>query len=420
MPVNRNLILIYGAAFLRATGVGLTGVILGIYLGRAGFSAAFIGVAVAAGFGGASLATLAVSYQADRFGRRRTLIGLSLLAALSGGVALAPSRLLVLLFACVGMINGMGRDRSAASALEQAMVPGAISDHRRTWAMAWYNLVLDAGHAFGALVALVPYLLRRWLDVSLIASYQWAFLFLAGVNLAGAAIYLFLSPEAEVMSAGGARGIASKVSPESKRIVMRLAALFGLDGLGGGFLTGTLIAYWFFRRFGVTEASLSPLFFAVRVVNGGSYFIAAWLARRIGLIRTMVFTHIPSSLLLVAVALAPSFAWAVAVFLAREFLVEMDVPTRQSYTVAVVRPEERTYASGFTGLTRNLTWATGSTFAGFVMQHLALATPLFLGCGLKIAYDLLLFGAFRRLKPPEEQRAIKPGRAQRETLESKG
>jgi MFS family permease len=418
--LNRNLILIYGAAFLRACGVGLTGVILGIYLARAGFHATFIGVAVAVGFGGAALATLGVSYYADRFGRRRTLLVLALLGALGGGVALVTSQPLVLLIALVGMINGMGRDRSAASALEQAIVPGAISDDRRTMAMAWYNLVLDAGHAMGALVGLTPYLLRRWFDVNILASYQLTFIFIAGANLLGAIFYLFLSPQVEVAGGAARTGIAARVSPQSKKIVWRLAALFSLDGLGGGFLTGTLIAYWFFRRFGVSEATLGPLFFSVRLVNAGSYFIAAWLSRRIGLLNTMVFTHIPSSLFLMGVALAPSFGWAVALFLAREFLVEMDVPTRQSYTVAVVRPEERTYASGFTGLTRSVTWGAGSTFSGFVMQHLALATPLFLGGGLKIIYDLLLFGAFRRVKPPEEQVASAPSTASSEKPESKG
>jgi len=410
LRLNRNLTLIYAAAFFRACGVGLTGVILGIYLARAGFSAAFIGVAVAAGFVGAALATLAVSYRADTLGRRKTLFILSLLAALGGGVALATHQPFVLFFSFAGMINGMGRDRSAASALEQAIVPGAVADDRRTMALAWYNLVLDSGHAAGALVGLTPYLLRSWLQVSLLPSYQLTFALFVVLNLMSAVLYLFLSQEIEVVSVRGVKGIATEVSPASKRIVTRLAALFSLDGLGGGFLTGTLIAYWFFRRFGVTEASLGPLFFAVRVANAGSYFIAAWLARRIGLINTMVFTHIPSSLFLMAAALAPSFHWAVALFLAREFLVEMDVPTRQSYTLAIVKPDERTYASGFTGLTRTLTWGAGSTFAGYVMQHLALATPLFLGAGLKIVYDILLFGAFRRMKPPEEQVVSARGR----------
>jgi predicted MFS family arabinose efflux permease len=176
-----------------------------------------------------------------------------------------------------------------------------------------------------------------------------------------------------------------------------------LDSLGGGFLTSALIAYWFFRRFSVAEESLGPLFFVLRLANAGSYLVAAWAARRIGLLNTMVFTHIPSSLFLIAVPFAPSFAWAVAMLLARECLVEMDVPTRQSYILAVVQPNERTYASGITNLTRNVAWATAPSFAGYFMQHLALAAPLFLGGGIKITYDLLLYVAFRRVKPPEEQ-----------------
>ena len=164
-----------------------------------------------------------------------------------------------------------------------------------------------------------------------------------------------------------------------------------------------MIAYWFFRRFGVAEESLGPLFFVLRLANAGSYLVAAWLARRIGLLNTMVFTHIPSSLFLIAVPFAPSFAWAVAMLLARECLVEMDVPTRQSYIVAVVGPQERTFASGMTNVTRNVAWATAPSFAGYFMQHLALASPLFLGGGIKITYDLLLYIAFRRVKPPEEQ-----------------
>src|SRR3989442_1620607 len=173
-----------------------------------------------------------------------------------------------------------------------------------------------------------------------------------------------------------------------------------------------LIAYWFFQRFGVSESTLGPLFFAGHLLNSASYLVAVWLARRIGLIKTMVFTHIPSSLFLMSVPFAPSFAWAVALLLAREALVEMDVPTRQSYVLGVVQPEERTYSSGITNLTRNVARATSPSFAGYFMQHLALASPLVLGGGLKVAYDLLLYWGFRRLKPPEEQTERVPGEAQ--------
>ncbi|MFQ5694951.1 MAG: MFS transporter [Terriglobia bacterium] len=403
MRLNRNLLLIYAAAFLRSSGVGLTGVLLGIYLARLGFSASRIGVVIAAGMAGTALATLLVSFRADRFGRRRTLISLSFLMSL-GGVALALTTALpgILLLSFLGMLNGMGRDRGAAFALEQAIIPETASAERRTWALAWYNLVLDAGLALGALAGTVPFLFRRILDIPLLASYQLTFALYAALGLISATLYAFLSSQIEVAETASLGKEGARISPGSRKVVAKLAALSGMDSLGGGFLTSALIAYWFFRRFGVAEESLGPLFFVVRLVNAGSYLVAAWLARRIGLLNTMVFTHIPSSLFLLALPFAPSFPWAVGLFLARESLVEMDVPTRQSYLVAVVEKNERTFASGTTNVTRNVAWAAAPSFAGYFMQHLALAAPLFVGGGIKIVYDLLLYGAFRRLKPPEE------------------
>ena len=404
MPLNRNLLLIYSAAFLRSFGVGLTGVILGIYISRLGFSATLIGVTIAAGLGGTALATLVVSYQADRIGRRRTLIILSLLMALGGvGLALTTALPGLLLLSFIGMLNGMGRDRGAAYALEQAIIPESTSDEQRTWTLAWYNLVLDAGHAVGALAGIVPFLLRRFLGIGLLDSYQLTFALYAGLGIIIAVIYASLSKQIEVSGETSHATAAAEISPKSKKTVAKLAALFGVDSLGGGFVSGALLAYWFFRRFGVAEESLGPLFFAARLLNSGSYLIAAWLGRRIGLLNTMVFTHIPSSLFLIAVPFAPSFSWAVAFFLARECLVQMDVPTRQSYVLAVVRPNERTFASGITNLSRNVAWATAPPFAGYIMQNLALAAPLFVGGSIKILYDLLLYRTFHRLKPPEER-----------------
>jgi predicted MFS family arabinose efflux permease len=185
--------------------------------------------------------------------------------------------------------------------------------------------------------------------------------------------------------------------------VGKLTALFSLDAFGGGFLTDALVSYWFFRRFHIPEQELGFLFFAVHVLNAGSHLGAAWLARRIGLVNTMVFTHLPSSLFLMAVPFAPSFRWAVVLFLCREALVEMDVPTRQSYVTAMVKPEERTLASGITNLARNVFWALGSGTAGLLMQVFAFSAPLLIGGGAKVTYDVLLYGSFRRLKPPEEK-----------------
>jgi predicted MFS family arabinose efflux permease len=224
------------------------------------------------------------------------------------------------------------------------------------------------------------------------------FLGYAALNLLAAVAVGFLSRAIEVE---GPPTLA-EVSAQTKKVVTRLAALFCLDAFGGGFLTDALVAYWFFRRFGAGEESLGLLFFTVHVLNAASHLGAAWLARRIGLVNTMVFTHLSSSLFLMAVPLAPSLPLAVGLFLLRESLVEMDVPTRQSYIAAVVRPEERTFASGITNLTRNTCWAAASSLAGLFMQHVAFGAPLVLGGGLKIVYDVLLYGSFRKLKPPEE------------------
>ena len=401
MTLNRDLVLLLSAAFLRSAGIGLTGVLLALYLVQAGLSAAAIGVVVAVGLAGSAAATLLVTLAADRLGRRATLLLLALLSA-AGGVALAAASQLTvfLLAAFFGMLNGMGRDRGGAVALEQAIVPETVPAARRTWALAWYNLLLDTGGALGGLAGSLPYFLRQDFGMEVLESYRLTFGFYTLLMVVGGALYLGLSRQVEVHNAGAP---PPPVSPAAKRIVYRLAALFTLDSVGGGFLTNTLLAYWFFRRFGVGEEWLGPLFFAAGLANAGGHLAAAWIAGRIGLVNTMVFTHIPASLLLIGVAFVPSFGWAALLFLMRELLARMDVPTRQSYTLALVAPSERTFASGVTNLTRNISWAAAPSFAGWLMQSAAtLSVPLFCGAGLKIVYDLMLFAAFRRIKAPEE------------------
>ena len=194
-----------------------------------------------------------------------------------------------------------------------------------------------------------------------------------------------------------------RLSPESRGVLWRIAALFALDSVGGGFLTTALIAYFFFERFAVGPGLIGALFFAARVANAGSHLAAAWLATRLGLLNTIVLTHLPSSLLLLTLPWAPSFGVAALLFLLREGLVEMDVPTRQSYVMAVVRPEERLTASGITSLVRLAGWAVAPIAAGALMQSQSLAMPLVVGAAMKVAYDVLLYIAFRAHKPPEER-----------------
>ncbi|HZI57956.1 MAG TPA: MFS transporter [Verrucomicrobiae bacterium] len=403
----RNLSLIYIAAWLRSFGIGLLGVVLGVFLFREGYSSTAIGMVIAAGLAGSAAGTVFVTFRADRLGRRRTLCILALLSAVGAAPLIFHFSLPAMLaLAFLGMLNGMGSDRSPAFALEQATIPGLVADQKRTWALAWYSVVLDASGALGALTAGLPLLEHRLWNIDLGSAYRTLFIGFAAINAAGALLYMFLSAEIEVAPVtlpGTARG---PISVETKSTVARLSSLFAIDAFGGGFLTDALVSYWFFRRFGIAESQLALLFFAVHVLNAVSHLGAAWLAKRIGLIKTMVFTHLPSSVFLIAAAFMPSARWAVLLFLLRESLVEMDVPTRQSYVAAVVRPEERTFAAGVTNLTRNTAWAAASAVAGIFMQQVSFAAPLLLGGGLKIIYDGLLWRAFRHLAPPEERKDL--------------
>jgi MFS family permease len=410
MPASatRDQVRICLSGFLRSLSVGMTGVLLAIYLGTVGWNVERAGLLVTIGLAGSAAGTLVTSLFAERVGRRRTLEVLGLLASL-GTAALAATRRAELLYlvAFFGMLNGLGRDRGAAYALEQALLPETTTPERRTYVLAWYGLILDAGLALGSLLAVLPFFLRARWGWSSLSSYQTTWLVTAGFSLITVGLYRTLSPGVEVAQASfpdgkHAQRMMPEISPGSKRRIAKLAALTGMDSLGGGFLTGALVSYWFFQRFGIGEQWLGPLFFGARVANAGSHLVAAWLARRIGLMNTMVFTHIPSSLLLIAVPFAPSMGWAMALFLARESLVEMDVPTRQSYILAVVGPEERAFASGMTTLTRNVAYAVAPVGAGYAMSAVALASPLYLGAGTKIAYDLLLYFSFRQIRPPEE------------------
>jgi len=391
---------IFATAFLRAVGTGMTGVLAGLYLARLGLSAATAGLVISAGLGGAALASLLATTSADRFGRRRFLVVVSLFGAV-GCLAMLGAHAIaaITLFAALGMLNGMGRDRGAALVVEQAILPSTITDAERTRTFAWYNVLQDAGHALGSLMAALPSVAHRALGWDETFALRAGLAAAALLTAAALAFYPRLSRSVEA-DEPGKRVV---VSPATRRILWRLSSLFVLDSLGGGFLTASLVSWYFFQRFGVGEGSLGLLFFAARVLNALSHLGAAWLAKRIGLVKTMVFTHIPSSLLLVTVAFAPSFPIACVLFLLREGLVEMDVPTRQSYVMAVVKPEERTLASGVTHLVRMAMWAIGPVLAGWSMQTFSLAAPLGIAATMKIAYDLLLWGAFRHVRPPEEQ-----------------
>lgn len=391
------------ACFLRSVTTSLVGVLLGLHLARLDFSPAAVGIVSGSGLGGAALGALLVTRWGNRWGRRRSLIAASAVSALGGAVVAAASTpWLVAAGAFVGMVNAMGRDRGMAMVVEQAALPATVPDTARTRAFAWYGAVQDGGHALGSLLAAAPALLSRHTAIAEVTTNRLGLAALPIGALASCALYLTLSRDVEAASPAARAGGQRALTPATRRILWRLSVLFSIDGLGGGLLVTSLLSYFFFERFAAPPGAVAVLFAAARTVNLVSNFAAAWLARRIGLVNTMVFTHIPSSLLLLGVAFVPTFSWAALLFLLREAVAKMDVPTRQSYVMALVEPEARVAASGLTNLVRLASWAFGPLVAGALMQSVGLAAPLLVGASVKIAYDLALWAAFRHLRPPEE------------------
>jgi MFS family permease len=405
MSVRADRRLIYAAGLLRGLAAGAISVLAAVYLAKRGFPETEIGIVLSAGLAGVLAGTVYGTFCADRIGRRRSLVLLALLAA-AGGFALAwtDSLWAAAAAAFFGMVSAQGTDRGAAQALEQAILPGIVAAPERTRVFAWYNALQDAGGAAGALLAALPAVLRDGLALPERRAYDATIFAYALLFVAVSLMYLRLSRAAE-SSAGSARSDAHALPPSAKRDVYRFSALSALDAVGGGFIGSALIAYYLYARFGVGEGALALLFTAARVMNVLSHFGAAWIAARIGLVNTMVFTHIPSSLLLLTLPIAPSFVVAAALFILREGLTEMDVPTRQSYLMAIVPEHERSWAAGLSQLARAAGRMAAPAFAGAAMQAGALWLPLVAGATIKIGYDLLLWRAFRRVKPPEEAAA---------------
>jgi hypothetical protein len=392
--------LLYAAALLRALAIGLMAVMIGLYCARLGFTPVQIGVVLSAALWGSALAALATMLAGRHVSERALLVTLTLLPMAGGAVIASSDGFAVLAVAAfAGMINVHGRDRGAIPILEQAMFPATTTDEDRTRVFAWYNVMLDGGYAAGGLLAGLPTLLERLAGVPELDGMRLALGLFCALYLASAALYSRLPARLGETAPARLRDL----SPASRPIVAKISGLFFIDALAGGFIGTAIFAYFFAERFGAGAATVAILFSAGRTLSAFSHFVAAWLAKRIGLVNTMVYTHIPSSLLLFTVVAADDFAWAAFFFLLRESLNEMDVPTRQSYVMAVVQPGERLAASGLTNLVRCGGWAIAPGFAGWLMQGAGLGAPLVVAGIGKIAYDLLLWREFRRVKPPEER-----------------
>jgi len=391
--------ILYAAAFLRALAVGLMAVLIGLYAARLGFSAPQIGVILSSALWGAALAALLTLLLGPRFAERTLLVSLTALPVLGGAILLCTDSFPLLAAAAfVGMFNVHGRDRGAIPIVEQALLPATGSDAERTRVFAWYNVLLDAGYAAGGLLAALPTVFEMSMGLSTLDAMRATLALFCVLYAAAAVLYSRLPRRMPAAAPVGLR----QISTASRPIVTKISLLFLLDAFGGGFIGSALFAYFFAERFAAGAASVAVLFAAGRILSALSHLAAAWLARRIGLINTMVFTHAPSSLLLFTIVASDSFAVAATLFLVREALNEMDVPTRQSYVMAVVRPEERMAAAGITSLVRSGGWAAAPVLAGVLMQAGGLGLPLVVAGTAKLAYDFLLWREFRRVKPPEE------------------
>ena len=392
--------LILSARAVRTFAYGFQSVLLGVYMKQAGFTPVQVGAVLTATLLGSALLTALFTATADRYGRRR-MLQLSALFMAGSGAAFASSTWypLLILASLTGTVGATSGEVGPFLSLEQAMLPQTCPPERRTRLFSTYNMLGALAGSLGALAAGTPVLLQRWLGLDAPAAFKT--MFLAYAAFAGVAFWLFtqLSDRVEATSNGTARGGLQR----SRTVVFKLSALFGLDSLGGGFVVQSLIAFYFNLRWGAGPELLGPIFLGVGLLQAGSFLVAARVAERIGLINTMVVTHLPSNVLLMAIPLASSLPWAIGLLLARHALSQMDVPTRQSYIVAVVDPEERVAAAGVTNIARNIAQAITPIVAGTAMQVVNLGVPFFLGGGLKIVYDLLLFGMFRGVRPPEER-----------------
>jgi MFS family permease len=392
---------------LRLFGFGLLSVTLALHLAAAGLTAAHIGLLFSLTLAGDTAISLLLTTRADRAGRRRTLkLGAALMVLAGAVFATSDSFLLLLLAATLGVVSPAGNEVGPFLAVEQAALAEALSDSERTRVFAWYTLAGSLATATGALVggALASGLQRAGLPA--LAAYRWLAVGYAGV---GAALFIvFGRVSASVEVGGGLR--PAFLAPglgisRSGGVVTRLASLFAVDAFAGGFIVQSFLAYWLHRRFGADEALLGALFFGANALAGFSALAASALARRFGLVNTMVFTHLPSNVLILLVPLAPSFSWAVGLLLLRFSISQMDVPTRQSYLMAVVDPAERSAAAGVAGVARTVGAALAPLLAGPLYASAALSgVPFFLCGGLKIAYDLALWRGFRALRPSEEGR----------------
>lgn len=404
MKNRRDILLLFTTRTTRLFAYGFLSVVLALYLLETGLTEGQVGLILSLTLAGDAAISLWLTTSADQIGRRRMLLVGAGLMILAGLMFLFTRNPILLAFsAIIGVISPSGNEIGPFLSIEQASLTQLIEDQQRTKIFAWYNLAGSFATATGALFGgwLVQGLQAA--GVTRFASYQ---VVLAGYALAGlvlVACFLRVSQAIEVTQAALPNKHLFGLH-QSKKVVIRLSALFALDAFAGGLIVQSMMAFWFYQKFGIQTGLIGSIFFGANILAGISALLAVRIAKKIGLIRTMVFTHIPSNILLILVPLMPTLPLAILILLLRFSISQMDVPTRQSYTMAVVSPDERSAASGVTSIARSVGAAVSPTLTGLLLGLPGLISlPFFLSGGLKIVYDLLLYYQFQKIKPPEER-----------------
>jgi MFS family permease len=405
--LSRDGWLLFATCGVRSFAYGFLSVVLGLYLDAIGLSTTAIGWIFTAALAGGAVMTIVITAVADSLGRKALLIFGAALMGLAGWIfAVSHNPIFLTAAAIFGTISPSGKEVGPFLSIEQAILPQTTTDQNRTTIFSAYNLVGSLFGALGALAVGLPALF------SLTAAAGYLFLLWGYVTCAMVMLVLFalLSPSIETRrkTTSQARKFGVK---GSRGIVAKLAGLFALDAFAGGFIVQSIVAYWFYLRYDVDLNVLGGIFFGTNLLAALSFLVAPAIARRFGLLNTMVFTHLPSNFLLLLVPLMPSLKLAVAMLLARNLLSQLDVPTRQSYTMAVVDPEERAASAGILSVARNAGAATAPLFTGAVLASPSLGLPFLLAGGLKIVYDLWIFAVFRKIRPPEETGKGKPAKS---------
>ncbi len=410
--LTRDGKLLLAAKIVRTFAYGFLSVILAIYLKLIGFNELLIGLILTTTLLNSVIFTLIASLYADRIGRRKFLLIYAALMSVSGFVFMITENYIALIIAAfIGTINITGAETGAFLTIEQVMLPQTINNVRkRNTIFAVYNMAGTFAMAAGILLSGLPTILQQQFEMlDSIASIKLLFGLYSFLGVVMMAIYFLLSRKIE-LGEGEKKNkvttsqlIPTSLSPQSKNIVIKLSGLFAVDSFAGGFVIQSIVSFWFFTRFGTDLTTLSYIFSIAGVLTAFSFIAAAKIADKIGLINTMVFTHIPANIIIIFLAFAPTLPIAIILYLARMALSQMDVPTRQSYIVAVVSEEERTTAAGITNISRNITQAISPSLTGIIIYTFALSAPFIIGGILKIAYDIALYRNFRKIKPPEEK-----------------